>query len=442
MNAASKSRPAVRWLSAVLAGLLLGGCWDRQELEQLGFVSMVAFDRAETGELVTTVFIVLPAELVQGGEQGQEVSPRSQAGLVATVRNHTLGEAIREIQTFINRRVTFVHNRVILLGEGLLREGFADILGVLVRFRQFRRSMVVFATRGPAGMYTTIQPTLESDPSLFLIRFVELGDVTGAAQFTRLHEVVKELESHSTQLILPLLELREVLPQPSAEDIGDAPQGELDATGQTSGGSDAEGESSGGSGGSTGTRTAVLAGAALFDGDRMVGVIDREETIYVRMLRGQRIDRLNFPVEYEFEGSSQAQWVSLELAVEGYHVRVDISGERPRIHASLIIDAKLIELQGLQDIVSQDALHRLGRQTSNRIQHNAENIVKRMQEQGLDIFDFGRFVRRQMWTWKQWVEYDWLKRFSDAEFNIDVEVNIRRTGETFQTPEPKRFLGE
>ncbi|MBC7325892.1 MAG: hypothetical protein H5T99_11370, partial [Moorella sp. (in: Bacteria)] len=56
-------------LAAFVLAVLAGGCWDRREINELAFISCMAFD-LEGGHRVLTLEIVRPSATAGGGERG------------------------------------------------------------------------------------------------------------------------------------------------------------------------------------------------------------------------------------------------------------------------------------------------------------------------------------------------------------------------------------
>jgi spore germination protein KC len=49
---------------------LLGGCWDRVELNNLALITAIAFDKAEDNQIQVTAQIIIPQNLPGGGGGG------------------------------------------------------------------------------------------------------------------------------------------------------------------------------------------------------------------------------------------------------------------------------------------------------------------------------------------------------------------------------------
>ena len=73
----------------------------------------------------------------------------------------------------------------------------------------------------------------------------------------------------------------------------------------------------------------------------------------------------------------------------------------------------------------------------NTLENSASNFAKEQVKRTLDkvaheykadIFAFGKKAKGLFLTWDEWEKFHWLEKFKDAQFNVKVELNIRRTG--------------
>jgi len=55
-------------------------------------------------------------------------------------------------------------------------------------------------------------------------------------------------------------------------------------------------------------------------------------------------------------------------------------------------------------------------------------MLKKMQKNGTDIVGYGEYAQRNFLTRQQWTDFKWSEKFKDAEFELDFEFHLRRTG--------------
>ena len=113
--------------------LLLTGCWDRKELNEIGIVAAIAVDKdPETGEYLFTSQVLKPA-----AESTNTPSPENPYLMVSTT-GKTIFEAIRKTNQIVDRQGFYAHNKVIVISEELAKEGLLPILDSFQRGKEVR----------------------------------------------------------------------------------------------------------------------------------------------------------------------------------------------------------------------------------------------------------------------------------------------------------------
>lgn len=112
---------------------LLTGCWDKQEIKTLGFVTAIGVDKGpKSGDILLTVQVVDP-EVVQG-----EASLAKSSVKLVVNKGKTVFQAIRKMLQEFDRKNHYAHNKVIVIGEDLAKEGLLPILDSLKRGGEIR----------------------------------------------------------------------------------------------------------------------------------------------------------------------------------------------------------------------------------------------------------------------------------------------------------------
>lgn len=141
--------------------LLLTGCWDRTEVNDVAFVMSSAVDKEGKKRYRTTVQIALPGQL--GGSKGGGGGTSGEKGYLIDSKT---GETIRQSNSFqqkgISRRLNFSHRRTVLIGEDVAREGIEPFMDTLVRVPQNRITALIVVTKGPAGKLLASKTSLEN----------------------------------------------------------------------------------------------------------------------------------------------------------------------------------------------------------------------------------------------------------------------------------------
>lgn len=129
--------------------ITLSGCWDRVEIEDMSFISMVGVDYIGPDELLVSYQIVNPSGLASSGEGGGE-GGGEKPFFVLSVKASSLPQALVKVSEESPHVVRFKQLNALVLGEGLGREGIAQVVDYFTRHWEMRRSIWMVMAHGRA----------------------------------------------------------------------------------------------------------------------------------------------------------------------------------------------------------------------------------------------------------------------------------------------------
>lgn len=226
----------------MVAVLMLGvtGCWDRVEINERAFVLALAVDKFDYSEIEEK------KEQEQkeqdqgetGGQQQQDSvrdpvdSPHNRVVVSMVFPNvgllksegaiipedakfalSTVGpdifEAVRHLNTRLNRRISFGHIKAVLLGEELLKDKklFLEVLDQLERDHEISRSIYFLAVKGKAKDALFIKPLVEPIVGRYLDQIFQ-HRATGRFHGRDLGQIVTSIRESGATLT-PRLVVRE-----------------------------------------------------------------------------------------------------------------------------------------------------------------------------------------------------------------------------------------
>ena len=136
--------------------LLLSGCWDRRELNEISITLAMAIDKVED-EYQLTVQVVVPSEVSMQTGTGRSTVTLFQS------KGETVYEAIRKLTIDSPRKVYPGHLQMLVIGEELAREGISESLELLSRDWELRSDFYVVVARDvTAAEILNVSTTLEN----------------------------------------------------------------------------------------------------------------------------------------------------------------------------------------------------------------------------------------------------------------------------------------
>jgi spore germination protein len=170
-----------------------------------------------------------------------------------------------------------------------------------------------------------------------------------------------------------------------------------------------------------------ISGSALFNGDKMVGEIDTNQTGLLHALMAEKI---NFEYFYRNEDSHDPAKVKNGAAIllksVKRNVKIDISENKPKIDISLDFKATLDEYDINHNLDEKETQKKFEEDAAKSIKKNCTDLIKYLQEIGSDPLGLGEMVRVKHNTFYKSV--DWEKIYKDVVINVDVKLNVEFYG--------------
>ena len=255
-------RPRRVWIKLTYASLLglslviLTGCWNAREIDELAFIMAIGVDRDESdGELIVSYRIANPTALgvgESGGSQGGGTLS-NETTFTVMVKAKTIAEAMSRLRTQLPRRPFLSHLQGIIIGESLARSGVGEVLDYFEREEELRRSVHIFVTKdmSAAELFTRARQPLITSLGVAISGLLSQAPEAGYAPVVRVGDFLERLSSPRTETFAPALELS------STAMMGDSQLNQI-----------------------------VLRGTAVFRRDRLAGYLDDRETAILQMIRG------------------------------------------------------------------------------------------------------------------------------------------------------------
>ena len=363
---------------------LLTGCWDRRELKELGIVSAIGIDRdSDTGEILFTSQVVNPSSLKPEGD-GKE-SPIK----IISSTGDTVYKAIRNVNQEFDRSNFYAHNKVIVIGEELAKEGILPVLDAITRGKESRGYVWICIAKGMQAkdILSVKQQGIEKVPANFLESIHENQKSNFDVTVIQLNDFYKKSLKKGTNPVIGVLKLSE-------DSISNS-----NITGQIK-----------------------LTGGAVVKNDKVVGFLNEKEARgYNWIIDDVKSGILSLPSLLE-----DNKLVSVEIREAKSKIKPIIQGGK----ISFIIDIKtsaiLVEQQGSATLKTRkeqyDYLNRLEKELKALIEEEVYNVIEKAQkEMNSDIFGFGtRLNKKDPKKWKA-LKDQWL----EGEFqNVAVDVKV------------------
>ncbi len=399
-----------RWLLCLWIGLipfLLSGCYDRKELEQQAFVTVLGIDQGPAGSIDCTFELASPQSPEGGSPSSATKSPNR-----VVVRAHSLAEALTVANASVERSLSFTHLTMVIFGQPLAENGLGDLLQSLIRFREFRGTILLALAKGSAqDVIQSFTPMLEKSPSRAAESVALVGQERGIIPVTYLHDFTRELQTNNVDGLVPLFAINEAV--------------KADPKGHSRISPNAQPQLSAGSLPRSGGNPVEWTGSGVFRDDKLVDFLDGEQTRDVEMLRGKVRRTL---ITFQDPLNKQAH-VGLSLHAEDkpvYHVTL---GKPVRIQITVPLEADIENTESSVDYTQPNMRAKLEQSVSQQLNAELKTVLTHLLVQdSVDPVPISDHIRGQFATHQQFETYPWIERAKGADILIDTKLHIRRFG--------------
>lgn len=356
----------------------VAGCWDANEINELGFVLSVAVDKAGDSYKVTAQ-IAQPNSYSKTPSGGSTQTGNAKPFWVISATGESIFQAIRNMAAIAPRRIFWAHIKVIIISEQLARSDIHDLLDFLTRNPELRLRTLLAVTPGEAGKLLEIVPLMEKDPATDLEMIIENRNLTGKGYRNMLKNFLEDYLDPNANPVVPRILISKSENNPVLE----------------------------------------LNGAAVFQNSKMAGWLDGKETrglLWVKNETQSTIMVVNCPydgqpITVEIKSGETSFQSSIENGIPYYQIKVKATGN-------------LVEQGCTTDFTDPQALHELERTLASAIKSDIQSTLTAAQNLRVDFLGLEEVLHRQ--HKKEWMQLseNWSEVLPELIFQIDVKAKI------------------
>ena len=363
----------------VIFGLLLSGCWDKKELNEVALVIGVGLDKVEGENYKITAQVIKPSS-GQDKAGGSELPTWSISATGKTVMS-----AIRNMNESSPRRLYWAHLQIIILGEDLAKEGLSPIITWFERDRDSRAGSFIVVTNGLAEDLLNQKIELGNVPAKSMAELLKASTIRQInARELKLRDIMTVLSTPGVDPVLDVINPREV-------------RGKVE--------------------------TYELDGVAVFNQDKLMGFINGKNAIGTEAVSNE----LNFSI---LDGKCPANSEGFfSFQITDYQ-----STKKPNLKDGKIIYRIKIELEGnltdqtcQLDLLKPKNLKAVEKEIAKNLREIITTEFEMAREMNSDIYGIGKDIRKFYPDyWKE--QKDSYAYLQNVEFDIQVESIVRRSG--------------
>ncbi len=406
-------------LIILLCGLL-SACYDKREIDDLAYVVAIGFDEGKTNYLRVTLQIAKPGSIAGGGGGESGGGKSEKPYMITTVEAPTLLSALNMINTYVSRQINLSSAVALIFSESLAEKGIEHLVNAILREREFRPNMYMVVSRTTAEEYiNSVNPLLDKNPSKYYHLNFTTYRYTSLSADTQFGRFSNYMDSQDRQAVAILCgaNKNKTSGDISTEDSTSAQKGRTLPL---------EGDFKAGDMPRTGEDKGETIGLAVFDGEKMVGELDGEETAYYLFVTGEYKNAYwTFP-----DPQAKDRFVMLNIRQNRKpQTGVNLVNGKPQITIKVQLEADILSIQSGINYERGDNGKKLEASVMTFLADGTERLLeKTAQKFHSDIFGFGADMRSKFLTWTEFEAFHWKSRYKDSSFHVEIDLKIRRPG--------------
>lgn len=404
---------------------IITGCFDRREIDDQTYVVALGLDVGKIDPIRITMQYALPTAMGSGGGGSEGGGKGNKNVNTITLDAATLNAGILVSNQVIAKRINMSHAVLLVISEDLAKKGINSYIYAMARGREYRPGMFVAVCKGRAEDYiNAINPIQEYDPSKFYQLLYSNYRYTGLAPNIEFYKFYDSMQSISNQ---PLAILASTSRYKSSD--------EFKAKNSSAGAKDRyipyEGDFKAGDIPKVGDQNGEIMGLAVFNGSKMIGEMDGEEARNYLMVTGKYgSSNVSIP-----DPRAKGKFLVFNIKQSrkpSYKINLGDSGSKIDLNVRLEVD--LATIQSGINYESQELMPIVEKASEKFVRESIIQFLNRTtHEFNSDICGFGTEARKQFLTYNDWENYHWLDKYKNSEFNVNVDVKIRRPGLLIRT---------
>lgn len=400
--------------------------YDNQSIDGLAYVVAIGLDEGEKEKLKLTLQIAIPTAF-----SDEKSSDQSNSSLVNSIECSSINSGISLFNSYLGKEVNLSHCKVLVISESLAAKGISEYIYTLTNNIEFRTNANMIVSKCDADDFLNYStPQLENLAARYYQLAPASSSYTGYTQSVTVEEVYTAIYDSFREPFAILGSVNSPYTHKmdsyySENDDNEANKSSLSSYADTStyGVSSKEGSYLAGQTPLSSENNIETMGIAVFKEDKFVGNLTGLESICHLVisdkLKNAQI-RIPSPV-------SNLDYIDLSLKMHNDTKKsVRLVNGTPYIECKVRLDAQMLSMNNGIDLDDPSEIRKIEESAQKYFEkHLLEYLYKTAKDYGSDIDGFGKNALKYFPTLSDWYPYNWLHRYKDAFFTVDVDIDLK-----------------
>lgn len=407
-------RRSMLLIPSLLMLSILSGCWDKQELDELGFVMAIGLDEGEHGKLDATFQIANPEV---GTSLLGSPPPDEKPQEVMTVTAPDFLSARNTANAFNSRRLTFSQTQVLVVSEELARkEDFVNVIYSAIRERELRKEISIVITKEKAQDFIRKnKPEIDTRPHKYYRLMIERARETGFAPDSDVLGYLQTTEEDADLFLAMYATTKKEEVESEDRHEDEYLAGEIPRKGGIPG---------------------QFIGSAVFKQGKMIGTLTGEET-RMALILDETMKIKEMFATYEDPIDKKHRVIARVTTSDDLAFKMKLTKNNPRINVKVPMTIEILGISSLinysTDLKKQKLLKRsIEEGITEKINEFVDETQQRFKG---EPFHWALLAQRHFLRMEEYETFDWMKTYPNMDIDVDVDIILTEFGQQIQTPE-------
>ncbi len=410
----------------VFCALLLSSCYDNREPNDIAYATAIGIDKGKEKNYNITIQYAKPYN-ISGGENGGSGKDIMSS---VTVEAPDIYSGIGLGNHIISKSFDLSHLRLFVFSKDVAKEGISDFVETISRSKEIRPNVFTAISDGKASEYLSkASPAIDINPAKYYQLIYGKND----------YRAIPQSLSQDLYFYMSLPEKNSVLPLAAVPENGES-KGSGEGAEESKEKTKPNPEHSkapehtdpyeynvhnykAGEVEVYSNSNTEVSGGAAFKGDKMVGELGLIDTQIYNMLTE---DTSRNYVSFKTDKTDNLVTVMLDRE-ERTKISYNKSTHTSKVFVRL--GAEFVSLP--DDYIAEKDMEHFESLAEKAVKTEIEKFIKKTQNvYDSDIVGFGLFAKSKFLTREDFEKYDWEEKYRTMHVDVEVELNVRRTGLT------------
>ena len=437
-------KSVLKWFIIIITVIIFlyafSSSYYSQNIDHLDYVIALGIDRIPDSDNLSVTF-----EFANLGSFSENASSEQTEPIINTIVAPTIPNAITIMNAYIGKQLNLSHCKVIAFSKDFAKTGILDEISFLTHDIQIRPTTNVVVTDCNTSDYLKHSTSsLEQVLTKYYDIFPTSSEYTGYTSNIPLGKFYENLLNKNSGSVAILGSLVENSDQKKENQANNSSSQNSNAQNASS-----EDKLSSESSDKTtitktvqnnksdyqsfnpkvaiseGDRGAENMGLAVFKDDRYIGDLSTIETLCYSLLKDE-VDNFVLTISNPLDESEKVDIKVGDLSQ--LKTDIDVSNDSPIINIKFNLTAEVINVLNNEHLPYDKTLEKLNSGLKDYLTAEFKSyLYKTSREYKSDINEFYKIAKRRFLTNSDFSNYDWAKKYENAEFNIDFNKDIIST---------------